>query len=134
MLIDNGDGTCFCGPSDIVYILRLPNDRYHVVFTEEHPMPGPIRDIETLEVLRMKSKMHHTTGADDFAGAQQHLQEMLTKLKIQPENVVSEVAFDSDDPVRSFMLANWTRGGVSLRDALADAFPAIGEGAQRAEG
>lgn len=45
-------------------------------------MPGPISD--TPSVLRLKSKMHHTGGAETFEAALAHLEELAAR--IQPPN------------------------------------------------
>ncbi len=72
------------------------------------------------QLVRLKSKMHHTTGADTYDGAVQHAQELRLKFKVEdanfwvnPERVV-ERDFETDGFASVLILPNWlnqnTRG------------------------
>ena len=106
MLINNGDGTFILGPADIICIYRLPDGRYHLAVLEERPMPGPIKPIEELSFIRLKSSMHHTSGAETIQGAQEHIAELRKKVKIEDANIVSDVAIDMEDPVSVILARN----------------------------
>ena len=64
MLSNNGDGTYTLGPADVMCIFKLPTGRHHVAILEESPMPGPPQPLDALSFLRLRSKMHHTGGAE----------------------------------------------------------------------
>ena len=118
MLIDQGDGTLLAGPADIMCILGLPSGTFHVTFFEEKPMPGPIQPIDKLDTIRLKSKMHYTEGAPSLEGAQEHVRELRKKILVKDENVMTDEAIKVEDPVSVWMLPNWTRQGLTLKDAL----------------
>ncbi len=118
MIIQNDDGTCTMGPADIICIFRLPSGRYHVAILEEHPMPGPVQPIESLDFIRLKSKMHHTTGAETLEGAQAHLAELRKRLRMEDTNVVSDIAIDIGDPVCVIPVTNWIKEKIPLKSAL----------------
>lgn len=119
MLIKQDDKTYVAGPADILCILKLPAGTFHVAFFEEHPMPGPVRPISELGVIRLKSKMHHTVGGKTLAEAQTHLSEMRSKIKLPDANVVGDRAIEVEDPVNVWVLPNWTRDNRTLEDVLA---------------
>ncbi|MDP3726401.1 MAG: hypothetical protein Q8R36_04365 [bacterium] len=118
MLIENGDNTYLAGPADILCILKLPTGTFHVAFFEEKPMPGPIRPINELDGIRLKSKMHHTVGGKTLAEAQAHLRELRAKIKLPDQNVVDDAAIEVEDPVNVLLLLNWTRGNKTLKEVL----------------
>ena len=91
MIIDNGDGTYTAGPLDVWCVLRdMTTGRFHAAFFEEKPMPGPVPEVKDVTVVRLKSKLHHTEGAPDLAGALDHLDEMVAKIQVPEENVWRE--------------------------------------------
>lgn len=118
MLVNNGDGTYTMGPADVMCIFRLPTGRYHLVILEESPMPGPIQSLDSLSVIRLKSRGHHTDGAETLEGAQAHIAEYRKKLKIKDANVLSDVAIDMEDPVCVFPVRNWIRDNIPLKEAF----------------
>lgn len=118
MIINNGDGTYTMGPADVICIFRLPSGWYHMAVLEENPMPGPIKPIGECDFIRLKSKMHHTEGAETLEGAQQHLLELRKQIKIGDANVVSDAALDISDPVTVFPVRNWTKEKIPLKEAL----------------
>jgi len=82
MLTENPDGTCSGGPYDALIILHdVSTGTYHAAFIQG--------DMDT-NVVRLRSKMSHTTGAPDFAGAQAHLDDLVTKVKVPPKNIGRE--------------------------------------------
>lgn len=91
MLISNGDGTYTGGPLDVLCILHdETTGRYHAAFFEHKPMPGPRREVKDIEIVRLKSKGHHDEGAEDLDGANKHLDEFATVIKVSDENVQRE--------------------------------------------
>ena len=118
MLMERGDGTFDGGEADFICILRLPSGTYHATVFEEHPLPGPVKPISELTTVRVKSKMHHTVGSPTFEGAQKHVEELRDRIVLPDENVVSDEALEVDDSVSNRLLPNWTRGGVTLKEAL----------------
>jgi hypothetical protein len=88
MLVKNGDGTFTGGHLDVWCILHDENTgRYHAAFFEEKPMPGPQPELKDIKIVRLKSKMHHTEGAEDLDGANKHLDEFAAKIKVPDENI-----------------------------------------------
>lgn len=105
MLIDNGDGTYIVGPLDVLCILRhAETGRFHAAFFEEMPMPGPVPPADEVEVIRLKSKMHHTEGSDTLEGAQEHLGELAKQLYIDPMMILRDPQeWDGHEGVVTFM-------------------------------
>lgn len=86
MLLKNEDGTHTAGPYDLMCIQHdEATGRYHVALYEEKPLPGPVQDRPA--VLRLKSKMHHYEGAEDFPGALVHLAELREEIHLKDEQV-----------------------------------------------
>lgn len=118
MLIDQGDGTFLAGPADIMCILGLPSGKFHVAFFEEKPMSGPVRPIEELAVIRLKSKMHHTQGASTLEGAREQIRELRERIVITDGSVMTDEVITVEDPVSTWILPNWIKGSVTLKDVL----------------
>lgn len=91
MMIQNGDGTITGGSFDVITILHDVNTgRYHVAFFEEHLFPGGLDAEINQNVVRLKSKMHHTSGAESLEGALEHLEDMKTKILLPEQNIWKE--------------------------------------------
>lgn len=88
MLINNGDGTFTAGPLDVLCILHnVKKGRFHAAFFEESPFPGPVPDVDDVKVVRLKSKAHHTEGAETLEGALEHLDDLAAQIQVPPENI-----------------------------------------------
>jgi len=88
MLMEQGDGTYLGGPLDVLCVLHdAENERYHAAFFEEKPMPGKVRSVEDTPVVRLKSKFHHTEGADNLADALVQLDELSAKIRVDKQNI-----------------------------------------------
>lgn len=118
MLLEKGDGTFVGGPADIICILKLPDGKFHAAFFEEHPLPGPVKPISELSMLRLKSKMHHTAGADTLEGAQQHLRELRAWIVLPDANVLADTPIEVNDPLSVWVVPNWTLGNCDLQKAI----------------
>ena len=91
MLFRNDDGTYTGGPLDVLCILHdVVRGTYHPAFFEEAPFPGPHQDVQNMKIVRLKSRMHHTTGSSDLPGALVQLDEMITKIEVPSENIWRE--------------------------------------------
>lgn len=68
----------------LTIVLVESTGRYHVSVWEEKPLPGasPPRG-----VVRLKSKMAHTTGATSFEEALVHVAKLRERLSIDDQNV-----------------------------------------------
>ena len=110
MLIDNGDGTCTGGPLDVLTILHdVAKNRFHAAFFEEMPLPGPVKDVQDTEIVRLRCKMHHTVGAGDLPEALHHLEELAEKIQLPNENKhLQPMAWDGTLHVVIF-IENWRR-------------------------
>jgi hypothetical protein len=112
MLIENDDGTHSAGPLDLVlFLYHEETQRFHVAFFEESPLPGPVRPIEETTVVRLKSKMHHTAGAQSWEEAQTQLAEFLTKLKVPENNIIRDSFLIWDGQLGKTLISpNWLLG------------------------
>ncbi len=87
MLIKAENDTFIGGPLDVITILHhSTTGRYHAAFFEELPLPGPVPDIQDTTVVRLKSKMHRTTGAESMEEALIQLDELAAKISVPEEN------------------------------------------------
>lgn len=111
MLLSNNDGTYTAGPLDVLCILHdTTTGRYHAAFFEEAPFPGPRPEVFEGRAVRLKSKMHHTTGAASLAGAQAHLDDMAKMIAVPPENLWLEPKPWDGEIGIVWMVPNWRTG------------------------
>lgn len=108
MLIRHDDGTFTAGPLDAIQVLHDVNTgRYHACFFEEHPLPGPVLNTKDTKVVRLKSKMHHTQGAETLEGARQCVTEMRKQIILDDSCVFPDV-FEWDGELGIVqVLPNW---------------------------
>lgn len=106
MMIDNGNGTFTAGSLDVLCILYDVNkNKYHAAFFEEHPFPSS----EETDMVRLRSKMHHTEGSDTLDGALEHLKELSKRIIVPEENIWKE-PFEWDGRLGiTFVKRNWRR-------------------------
>lgn len=92
MLIEKEEkGKFIGGPLDVLCILHdITTGRYHAAFFEESPFPGPVKDVRKTDIVRLKSKMHHTTGSDSLEGALMHLKELSENIEVPEKNIWKE--------------------------------------------
>jgi len=122
MRIAVGDGTHLLGPLDVAFIARnIDTGRFHVIVFEEKPMPGPVPDTKDTKLVRLRSSMHHTEGAETLEAAQVHMAQIREKLKILDANVCQDVSFDWDGQAETIFTENWTLPGGSVKAALEQA-------------
>jgi hypothetical protein len=110
MLIRTDTGH-LAGPFDVIGIMKdVSTGRFHACIWEEYPMPGS-QPPDTF--VRLKSKMHHTVGAETFEGAVEHVEGMRTKIVIDDANVwiAPQQVVDRDFAVEGFasvtVVPNW---------------------------
>lgn len=116
MLIKNGDGTLIGGPLDVACILHdETTGLYHAAFFEEKPMPGPRPEVKDTKIVRLMSKMHHTTGAEDLDGANKHLDELMEKIKLPDENIQRDPVPWDGTPAVVRVVRNWRLEPESVR-------------------
>lgn len=110
MMINNGNGTFTAGRLDVLCILHNVNTgRYHAAFFEEHPLPGEVKSIEETDIVRLKSKMHHTTGSDTLEGALEHLEELSEQIIVPEENIKKDpIDWDGEIGI-VFVWENWRK-------------------------
>jgi hypothetical protein len=114
MLIANGDGTFIGGPLDARMILyREETKTYHASFFEELPMPGPVLEVENVESVRLRCKMHHTQGSTTLEGAIEHLNEIAQKIELPDENrFLTPILWDGTHSMM-FFTDNWRKSKTS---------------------
>lgn len=117
MLILKGDGTYDGGPLDVILILgNVHTKKFHVALFEESPFPGPVPDIQNMKVVRLKSKMHHTGGATDWAEAQIQMDDLCAKIALPESNVLRSEVFVWDGELGITLLSNnWLSEGGKPR-------------------
>jgi len=109
MLISKGNNTYQGGPLDVLCILHeMHTGRYHAAFFEESPLPGPVKSLHETDVVRLKSKMHHTEGSDTLAGAVVHLEELATQIHLPESNIWKEPIEWDGSPV-VMLRSNWLK-------------------------
>jgi len=109
VMVRNENGTVTMGPLDAMFILQhAETRRFHVCLMEECSMPGPVPDVADTKVVRLKSKMHHTTGSDSFEGALEQLKELRHKVEIHDSNVLLDRPIGWDGAIGFVLvLPNW---------------------------
>jgi hypothetical protein len=112
-------GVFTAGALDILCILEDQNTgRFHVAFFEEHPMPGPVPSVEETNPVRLKSRMHHTAGADTLEGAQQHLRELREQI-VLPDANVCDTPIDWNGEIGIvWLVENWVARGETFADVM----------------
>lgn len=110
MMIDNGNGTFTAGGLDVLCILHDVNtDKYHAAFFEEKPFPGKAKSIEETDIVRLQSKMHHTSGSDTLNGALEHLKELSEKIIVLKENIKKDPIDWNGEIGITFIWSNWRK-------------------------
>lgn len=110
MMIQNENGTFTGGPLDVLCILNdVTTGRYHAAFFEEKPFPGPVESVKNTDLVRLKSKMHHTEGSDTIEGALEHLVDLSEKLIVPSDNIWKDpIEWDGElDMV--LLVPNWRK-------------------------
>lgn len=122
MLIPNGDGTFQAGPFDVLCILHRFGGRFHPAFFEESPMPGPYPDrIEDVKVVRLRSRMHHTEGAETIEVALMQLAELSKKISVPLTNIwLKPIVWDGGEGI-VFLRDNWLRDPAKAYNDLQEA-------------
>lgn len=122
MLMPNGNGTFMAGPFDVLCILHRFGGRFHAAFFEENPMPGPYPDrLEDVKVVRLRSRMHHTEGAETIEVALMQLGELTKKISVPPTNIwLKPIMWDGGESI-VFLRDNWLRDPVKAYNDLATA-------------
>jgi hypothetical protein len=88
MLIEKDNGTYTGGPLDVLCILHdVTTDKFHPAFFEEKPFPGPILGVTEADIVRLKSKMHHTEGFSTLPEALVGLDEFALKIEVPASNL-----------------------------------------------
>ena len=115
MFINTGDKMAGQTGDVVLIIHDVATDRYHPYFFEEKSPPGPMQPIEKLEVLRLKSRMHHTTGFDTFKKAKESLiNDAMMKVQLPEDNIYvdSPVPWDlSKGEAIEWLCENWVKQG-----------------------
>lgn len=101
------------GTYDALGIVKdISTGRFHAFVWEEKPFPGG-QQPDT--AIRLKSKMHHTVGADTFEGALGHVADLRKKIEVSDDNVwtkaeqVIERDFQTDGYADVLVLPNWKK-------------------------
>lgn len=100
------------GPLDVVLVLKDVNTgRFHMAFFVKSPMPGPFAPYGELTIVRLKSKMHHTEGAETFEEALGHMDKFLAQnVLVDPLNIYREAAIEWDGQLGIICIVNnWRR-------------------------
>lgn len=129
MMLPDGDGTFTGGPLDAIVLLRdVRTGRFHACFAEEAAMPGPVGEPDALSFVRLRSRMHHTSGAETLEEGRAHVRELAAQIHILPANVSYEPEDWNGSPF-TVIIANWRHG--NLRKVCLG-WPKFGEAANEA--
>lgn len=110
MMVSNGDGTFTAGGLDLLCILYDVNkNSYHAAFFEESPMPGEVKSVEETDIVRLKSRMHHTGGSDTLDGALKHLKGLSEKIIVPEENIWKEPIEWNGQIGVTLIIDNWRK-------------------------
>lgn len=75
------------GALDVLMILHhVTKGTYHPAYFVEAPPPGPVQPVDSVEVVRLRSRMHHSTGAPTLEEAQVLFDELAQKIFVPPQN------------------------------------------------
>jgi hypothetical protein len=109
MLIQNEkENTYTGGPFDVIVILKhFSEGTYHAAFIEEVPLPGPVPDVESTNVVRLKSKFVRLMGAKTFEEASKHLEDLARKIELPEGNVVRSGYYLWDGQPLVVIANNW---------------------------
>lgn len=113
MMFPNDDGTFTLGKYDVWGIMQdTSTGRFHACLWLEAPLPGPY---EERSFVRLKSKFHHTVGAETFEVALEHVTELRGKFKIDDDNVwthpsqVVQRDFKTEGYAEVVIVPNWKK-------------------------
>lgn len=110
MLFERNDGTCAAGDLDVLCLLHdVTTGLYHAAFFEESPVPGPVKPVQEMTFIRLKSRMHHTQGAKTEAEGRGQLFELSQKIAVPSENIWDNpLPWDGKTPV-VWLGPNWKK-------------------------
>src|SRR5436309_1563046 len=109
MLIPNDDGAYIGGVLDVLCILHnVVTDTYHAAFFEESALPGG-QDISDLNVVRLRSKMHHTEGTTDLESAKKQLKDLANRIKLDSTNITEKPVEWSGELGITLLARNWKK-------------------------
>lgn len=124
MMIENGDGTYTSGPLDVVLIYHnVRAGTFHTAYYAEAPFPGPVAPVGETPLVRLVSKMHHTTGHATLEEAQENARsEFLPVVGVRDYNVDLEHPMPWDGSIGDvIVMPNWRMTGAEMTfsDAVA---------------
>ncbi|MGD9161860.1 MAG: hypothetical protein PVG39_25845 [Desulfobacteraceae bacterium] len=111
MLFESEDKTYYTGgPLDVIRILHdVTKNTYHAAFLEEHPLPGEVKDIDEIDVIRLISKMHRTEGSLSIEEELPHLEDLASKIHLREENIWRNPIDWNGMKAENFIVGNWRR-------------------------
>jgi hypothetical protein len=115
MLIRKDDGTFIAGSLDVLLILHnTVTNTYHAAVFLEAPMPGPRQPVESMSLVRLRSQMHHTTGAPDLEGARKHLEELSKKISVPDGNKWTDPVEWNGELGITMIVPNWHAAAAAV--------------------
>lgn len=111
MFVAIGNGQYACGSFDVLAVLHdQRTGRFHAAVLVEDPPPGEPKPLEQVEVVRLRTRMHHTAGADTLEGACEHLREIHKQIHVLDTNIWFDKVFEWDGGHGAMVLVkNWLR-------------------------
>jgi hypothetical protein len=73
------------------------------------PLPEKVKSIEETDIVRLKSKMHHTRGSDTLDRALIHLKELSEKIAVPEDNIFGEPIKWDGTTGTVFLWENWRK-------------------------
>lgn len=115
MLTKTAEGKFTADPRDVMMILfHLGTKRFHLAFFEWKPLPGEMSRETPLEIVRLRSTMHHTEGSDSFEGALRHLADIREKIILPDANVALTHAYPWSGDAAIWVAKSWQ--GASFQE------------------
>ncbi len=73
------------------------------------PLPEKVKSIEETDIVRLKSKMHHTRGSDTLDRVLIHLKELSEKIAVPEDNIFGEPIKWDGTTGTVFLWENWRK-------------------------
>jgi len=120
MLIYKVEKSMYAGNLDVICIIQLlPEGRFHTMVLCENPLPGPIIPTDQLEFIRLKSKMHHTTGFSTLEEAIKNIKfDLLERIDILEDNVILDHYYITENYHATLILPNWIKKNIKLSECF----------------
>lgn len=108
MLIQESKTTFIGGSLDVICILHnIESSTYHAAFFQEQSLTGPIKSVRETDVVRLRSKMHHTKGSTTLEEAIAEVDNLSVRIKLPEDNIwKNPIEWNGKIPI-TMVVPNW---------------------------